>query len=312
MLNAKIFSAFRLFDLSTFRLSTFRHLTKRGTVSMINGSTTTVAIFGDPVAHSLSPAMHNAAFADLGWNCIYIPCLVKPGDLAEGIRGIKALNFKGANVTIPHKQAAIPYLDEIIGDAKLSGSVNTIIHRNSKLYGASTDGIGLVKSLEVDGGFSLRGKRVLVLGAGGTATAIVFSLIHAELEELILANRDQNRATSLKQKVFQETGFSIKVVALPDLPKVDWGSIQLLVNTTSVGLHDEGSLIPKELLNPGLFVYDVVYHPGGTKLQNDAKLAGCKTLSGRSMLLYQGVESFRLWFEVEPPVEVMRQAIGAF
>jgi shikimate dehydrogenase len=279
-------------------------------LSKLNGSATVVAIFGDPVAHSLSPAMHNAAFSHLGWNCVYIPCLVKPEQLAEGVRGIEALNFKGANVTIPHKQAVIPYLDEIIGDAGLSGSVNTIINRNGKLYGASTDGIGLVKSLERDGAFDLRGKTVLVLGAGGTATAIVFSLINAGIKELILVNRDQNRANSLKQKVFQKTGAPIRVAPLGDLPRLDWSSIELLINTTSVGLHDGQSLVPKELLNPGLFVYDVVYHPGGTKLQTDAKAAGCKTLAGRSMLLYQGIESFRLWFEVEPPVEEMRKAIS--
>ncbi|HEX3045998.1 MAG TPA: shikimate dehydrogenase [Bacillota bacterium] len=280
------------------------------TLPKINGSATVVAIFGDPVIHSLSPAMHNAAFAYLGWNCVYIPCLVKPDHLAEGVQAIRALNLKGANVTIPHKQAVIPYLDEIIGDAGLSGSVNTIINRDGKLYGASTDGIGLIKSLEMEGAFDLQGKKVLVLGAGGTATAIVFSLINAGIEELILVNRDQNRANSLKQKVFQLTGTLIRVAPLTDLPRLDWGAIQLLINTTSVGLHDEQSLVPKELLNPGLFVYDVVYHSGGTKLQTDAKAAGCKTLAGRSMLLYQGVESFRLWFEIEPPVEVMRKAIN--
>lgn len=276
----------------------------------INGSTTVVAIFGDPVTHSLSPAMHNAAFSYLDWNCIYIPCQVKPDYLSEGVRGIQGLNFKGANITIPHKQAVIPYLDEVIGDAKLSGSVNTIINRNGKLYGASTDGIGLVKSLEADGGFELRGKNVLVLGAGGTATAIVFSLIDAGIEELTLVNRDQNRANFLKEKVFEKTGLTVRVAALTDLPQLDWGSLQLLINTTSVGLHDDQSLVPKELLHPGIFVYDVVYHSGGTRLQIDAKAAGCKTLAGRSLLLYQGVESFRLWFEVEPPVEVMRQALA--
>ncbi|MCL6589204.1 MAG: shikimate dehydrogenase [Firmicutes bacterium] len=278
---------------------------------MIDGSATVVAVFGDPVAHSLSPVMHNAAFSYLGWNCVYIPCLVAPGQLAEGVMGIKALNFKGANITIPHKQAILSHLDEIIGDARQSGSVNTIINRQGKLYGFSTDGIGLVKSLEADGAFDLRGKTTLVLGAGGTATAIVFSLINAGIEALILANRDQNRAISLAQKVLQETGFPIQVVALTDLSKLDWSSIQLLINTTAVGLHGEGSLVPEQFLKPSLFVYDVVYHPGGTKLQNDAKKAGCKTLSGRSMLLYQGAESFRLWFEEEPPIEVMRKAINA-
>ena len=121
---------------------------KKMTVSMIDGSTTVVAVFGDPVAHSLSPVMHNAAFSYLGWNCVYVPFLVKPDYLAEGVRGIKAMNLKGVNVTIPHKQAVSAYLDEIIGDAGPSGSVNTIINRDGKLYGASSDGSGLVKSLE--------------------------------------------------------------------------------------------------------------------------------------------------------------------
>lgn len=200
-------------------------------------------------------------------------------------------------------------MDDIFGDSRQSGSVNTIINRDGKLYGTSTDGVGLVNSIQSDGGFELRGKKVLLLGAGGTATAVIYSLIESGVSKLVLVNRDTNKASSLQQKVLKTTGFEVIVSGLQNLSEFDWDSVDLIIHTTSVGLKNDQSLISKEFLQRHHLVYDVVYKKEGTRLIRDATEAGCRVLSGLSMLLFQGAESFKIWFEVEPPLEIMRQAI---
>lgn len=275
----------------------------------INGGTTILGVIGDPIDHSLSPAMYNAVFKTLGWNCIYIPCHVAPEKLAAAVRGLQALNFKGINVTVPHKQAVYSEVDEVIGDARRSGSVNTIIHRNGKLYGASTDGTGLVNSLKTDGGFKLEGKKVLLAGAGGAATAVIYSLIDAGIGKLWLMNRSPAHAIALKEKVWENTGFEVAILENENLAALDWESLDLIINTTSVGLHNDESVLPKAFLRKKHFVYDIVYKKGGTRLIQEALEAGCNVLTGLSMLLFQGAESFKLWFEEEPPLEIMRQAL---
>jgi shikimate dehydrogenase len=279
---------------------------------MINGSTTIFGIIGDPINHSLSPVIHNTVFQALGWNCLYIPCHVTPDNLPAAVRGLKALNFKGFNVTIPHKQAIYSEMDEVLGDAGRSGSINTVIHRDGKLYGASTDGIGLVNSLKTDGGFQLTGKNVLLVGAGGAAAAVIYSLIEAGINQLWLMNRSQANAAALKEKVLVNTGFEVAVFGSENLAALDWEVPDLIINTTSVGLHDDESLLPKTFLRRKHFVYDIVYKKGGTRLIRDASEVGCRVLTGLSMLLFQGAESFKLWFEEAPPLEIMRQALNAY
>jgi shikimate dehydrogenase len=278
-------------------------------IQTINGSTTILAVFGDPISHSLSPLMHNAVFSALNWNCAYIPCRVKAEQLPNAVRSIRALNLKGVNITIPHKQAVLAELDEIIGDSESSGSVNTVINREDRLIGTSTDGIGFLRSLHEEGHLELQSKNVIILGAGGAARAVIHSLIASGINSLIIVNRNFQKAVSLQEQVWNDTGFTLTVHDLSRLQELNWGSYDLLINTTSVGLHDEQSLVPPHFLKPPLFVYDLVYKQGGTKLYRDAVAAGCPALSGLALLLYQGAESFRLWFEVDPPIEVMRQTI---
>lgn len=279
----------------------------------IKGDTQVLAVIGHPIAHSLSPVMHNTAFQALGMNCVYIPCHVRPEQLSAGIKGIRALNFKGVNVTIPHKQAILGGLDEIFGDSRLSGSVNTIINRNGKLYGTSTDGTGLIRSLKEEGGFEVGGKNVLLLGAGGSATAIIYSLIAAEVGTITILNRTIKNAISLSQKVQDNTGFLVNTGEFSLLNTLAWDKIDLVINATSVGLKDEDSIVPQKFLHPGLFIYDLVYRIGAnTNLVDQAVKVGCRVLSGLSLLLYQGAESFRLWFEMDPPLEEMRRALAAY
>lgn len=272
-----------------------------------------MAVFGDPISHSLSPVMHNAAFEALGLDCVYIPCHVRPEQLKSAVLGIRALGFKGVNVTIPHKQAIIGELDVIFGDSLLSGSVNTVINRNGKLYGTSTDGTGLLQSLQAEGGFQVAGKNVLILGAGGSAAAVIYSLIAAQVKSITLVNRTLKNAVTLSQKVLQDTGFQVKAVEYDRLTNLAWDAIDLVINATSVGLKDQASLVPQRFLHPGLFVYDLVYRIGATTtLVDQAVKAGCRVLTGLSLLLYQGAESFRLWFEMEPPIKIMRDALLNF
>ncbi|HBF37268.1 MAG TPA: shikimate dehydrogenase [Firmicutes bacterium] len=275
----------------------------------IIGSTTVLAVFGDPVSHSLSPLMHNAAFSALDWNCVYIPCRVQSEQLSIAVRSIQALNWKGVNITIPYKQAVQAELDQISGDAEKSGSVNTIINRDNQLIGTSTDGIGFLRSLQEEGHFEVKEKNVILFGAGGAARAVIYSLINAGIKSLTIVNRNFEKANDLRLQVLDKTGFALSVYDLSKLEEINWDLYDLLINSTSVGLHDEQSLVPVIYLKPKHFVYDMVYKRGDTKLSRDAKQVGCQSLSGLSMLLYQGAESFQLWFESDPPIDAMRRAL---
>lgn len=266
-------------------------------------------VFGDPVAHSLSPALHNAAYIALGMNCVYVPFQVRSGDLPQAVRGIRALNIGGVNLTIPHKQAILPELDEIEGDSLSSGSVNTIINRNGKLVGTSTDGSGFLQSLREEWHWDPSEAEVIMLGAGGSAAALIYSLISAKVKTLTVLNRDVERAVQLREQVGRKTGFAIEAGGLSRLGTLELERYQLLINTTSVGLHEDQSLIAPGCFHSGLMVYDLVYRRGGTRLLREAREAGCRTLSGLSLLLYQGAQSFSLWFNQEPPIEKMREAL---
>lgn len=287
-----------------------RQWRKNPNMNQINAKTRVCAVLGDPIGHSLSPVMHNAAYATLGLDCVYVACRVEAERLSEAVYGLRALEMIGVNVTIPHKKAVIPYLDEIFGDSLYSGSVNTIIHRDGKLSGTSTDGMGLVHSLQRDGNFDPAGKKVVLLGAGGSAPAVIYSLIGAGIQSLTVINRNFQKALDLQAKVERDVRFHLEVKRFEELEQLELENFDLLVNTTSVGLLEDASLIKPQQLTPALFVYDLVYKKGGTQLVNQATAAGCQVLSGLSMLLYQGAASFRLWFETEPPLEVMRKALN--
>ena len=240
-------------------------------MSQISGITKVLAVYGDPVSHSLSPLMHNAALTALGWNCVYLPFQVSSTDLGNAVQAIRTLGFKGVNLTIPHKQSAAPFLDEVCGDALATGSVNTIVNRNDKLYGFSTDGLGLIRSLKEDGSYDVRARNVLLLGAGGSAAAVVYSLINAGIKSLTIANRTIAKASSLVSQVQRMTGFEIGVCAFTDLANLDWDAFDLLINTTAVGLGDNQSPLAESFLRPHHFVYDLVYQAGGTTLVHQAR-----------------------------------------
>lgn len=270
-------------------------------VMTINGQTALYGIIGNPVSHSLSPAMHNAAFAELGENSVYLPFPVL--DLEAGIAGLKAIGVKGVSVTIPYKEAVIPLLDEIDDVARQIGAVNTIeIHEvegEKRLCGSNTDWLGANRALSEK--ISLRGAQVVLLGAGGSARAIGFGL-QQQGAHVVLCSRTESRGRALAR--------DLGCLWHP-LDESDSLYGDVLVNATSVGMQPEIQVSPvsRVILSRFQVVMDIVYAPLVTRLLSEAKVAGCQVINGLEMLLYQGVAQFELWTGKTAPVELMRQKL---
>jgi shikimate dehydrogenase len=274
-----------------------------------SGKTKVCAIIGDPVEHSLSPVMHNAAFKELKLNLVYIAFTVTKSELKEAISRAKNLDFHGLNVTMPHKNAVMKYLDETDATAKSIGAVNTILNDEGRLVGFNTDGIGAMRALK-ENSVSLEGKKLVLLGAGGAAKAIAFQAAQ-EVEKLVILNRTSEKAEMLAEVLRKKFGKKVNGGSFSsDFLKEEMKDTDILVNATSVGMHPDvnRSLVPKSLLNPDLCVMDIIYSPLETKLALDAKAVGAKVVSGLEMLIYQGAVSFEIWTNQPAPVEVMKEA----
>jgi len=272
----------------------------------INGQTKLVGLIGYPVEHSLSPAMHNSAFAALSLNWCYVPLPVLPERLGEAVAGLRAMSFVGANVTVPHKEAVMSYLDHVTPEAQAIGAVNTLVMCEGRSIGHNTDWQGFLTALG-EGGFDPHGKRVVVLGAGGAARAVVYALAQAGAQVAVL-NRTLARAQALVQ------GFSSLFPSLPltlQTLKEQTAEAHLLVNATPIGTWPEvdKSIWPEDLAFPGhLTVFDLVYNPRQTKLMRQARAAGAKVIGGLGMLVHQGAAAFELWTGEKAPVETMYEA----
>jgi len=275
----------------------------------ISGKTKVCAIIGDPVEHSLSPLMHNAAFKELKLNMVYVAFTVTRSELKDAIIGARILGFRGLNVTMPHKNAVMKYLDETDSTAKSIGAVNTILNDEGRLVGFNTDGIGAMRALK-ENGVSLDGKKLLLLGAGGAGRAIA-SQAAQEVEELVVLNRTSGKAERLAEVLRKKFGEKVRGGAFsPDFLKEEMKDADILVNATSVGMHPDvnRSLVLGTLLRPDLCIMDIIYSPLETKLVTDAKAVGAKVVSGLEMLIYQGAVSFEIWTNQPAPVEVMKEA----
>ncbi len=281
----------------------------------INAKTKIVGLFGYPIHHSFSPIFHNAAFAGLELDFIYLPFSVKPADLKEAVQAIKSLNITGINVTIPHKEKILPYLDEISPEAKMIKAVNTVHNKKGKLIGYNTDGEGFIQSLRKEGKFNPEGKSVFMVGAGGAAYAISFALIRAGVKKFTFTNRifDFERARVLF-KHLKNTFKDRCELSLIDFDKRNsrqiLGKVDLFVNATSVGMHssDDQLLIDLDFFSPDVFIYDVVYNRK-TNLLREAEERKLSSLGGLEMLLYQGALSFEIWTHRKAPIETMREAL---
>lgn len=268
-------------------------------------------VFGYPVHHSLSPGMHNAAFRELGLDYIYVPFNVHPDRLESAVSGVRALGFVGVNLTIPHKEPVIRFLDWVSPEAAAIGSVNTIHNLDGKLKGYSTDGEGLLRSLEAEGK-SADGSRAVVLGAGGSARAVAHALAtHAS--DVAVVNRTASRAVDLAVELNAALGSQcIRPIPLESAEARDVvAEADLLVNCTSVGMEPNADAqpVPSDWLHDRLFVYDLVYNPSRTRLLAAAEAAGGRGASGVKMLVFQGAIAFEIWTGRTPPVQTMERAV---
>lgn len=276
----------------------------------LTGAAAVVGLIGRPVAHSLSPRMHNRAFAHLGMDWVYVPFEVADDAVSAALAGVKALSIRGVNVTVPHKTAVIPFLDELTPEAAAMGAVNTIVNDSGRLVGHNTDGSGFVRSLREVAGFDPHGARVLVLGAGGAARAVAIALARAGAERVAVANRTESKARRLAEDVARHGASSAGLSLAQEPLAAELRAADAVVQTTSVGMAGDPSLpLDPDLLAPRHLVADIVYTPLKTPLLRAAEARGCRTLPGWGMLLYQGVEAFECWTGTPAPANVMREAL---
>jgi shikimate dehydrogenase len=283
----------------------------------IHGTTALYGVIGDPIEHTLSPLMHNCALAEMGLNAVYVPFRVKPDDLENAVKAIKALGIRGINVTVPHKTRIIEYLDHVTVEARAVGAVNTVINNGGLLEGDNTDVYGFTNCILKDGGLERFPERICILGAGGAARAVVYACsVREEVREIAILNRTLRKAEELADDFQRMSGKPIS--AYPSdcetqkriLPGVD-----MIVNTTTVGMYPNAGISPviesDDVFHPGQVVCDIIYTPGRTKLLEDASRNGAKAIGGMAMLAYQGARSLSLWTGREVPVQVMINALNA-
>ncbi len=280
----------------------------------INGNTSVFGVIGDPIAHTMSPLMHNRAIAAMGIDAVYVPFNVKPSDLENAIRAIIPMGIKGLNVTVPHKTGVMRLLDRLTNVAKTVGAVNTIINDTGILIGDNTDSYGFEMSLKKGCSLEKLPERVCILGAGGAARGVAYACsIKDEVKEVIIINRTFDKAEKISKELAQSTGK--KLVPMPADEKTIKNVLpecNLVVNTTSVGMHPDTGSSP--VPDPGVFhkgqiVCDIIYNPLKTKFLKDAEFHGARTLNGLGMLAYQGARSLSLWTGMEAPVDVMLEVL---
>ena len=280
-------------------------------MSKTNNTMKLYAVLGDPIGHSMSPVMHNAAFGALGMPDRYYAFRVRQRDLRDAIYGAKALGFGGLNLTIPLKEEALRYVDpDPIADK--IGAVNTVDFADG-IRGYNTDGIGAMRALE-DAGVGVAGRKILIIGAGGAARAIAFWFAYSG-GEITIANRTEERADTLARDLrtgLEELDRSSPVRSIGlDRVASEIADTDILINATSVGMQPNVDAIPvsPDLLRPELVVFDIVYNPLRTRLLFEAEQRGAIAISGVRMLVHQGAEAFRIWTGREPPVDVMLEAV---
>ncbi|MDI6801075.1 MAG: shikimate dehydrogenase [Thermodesulfovibrionales bacterium] len=272
----------------------------------INGKTKVAGLFGYPVEHSLSPAMHNAAFKNLGINCCYVAFSVKPDLLEDAIKAVRALNLIGVNITVPHKENVMPFLDEISEEAQFIGAVNTIKNDDGRLTGYNTDGRGFVQSLSEEG-IEINDKKILIAGAGGASRAIGYYLCK-EAANLYLYDVDFKKAETLRQHLNSLKGNTYLADNDSMKSKEFFSGIDIIINATPLGLKpDDPAPVDIALLDKRHVVCDLIYKE--TPLLREASKIGCKTMDGTGMLLWQGVFAFEIWTGAMPPVEIMRETL---
>jgi len=272
-----------------------------------------VVLIGHPVAHSLSGAMQQAAFDAAGIPATYELWDRSPLELADAIGELRSDDFLGANVTIPHKEKAVTLVDRLTDEAHATGAVNTITREGKRLVGHNTDVPGFRVALETLVGKQRMPRQAVVLGSGGGARAVVHGLVAEGFQRVVVFNRHLHRAEGLVRH-FARSAAHMELRAMPwheSIIEAELAKTKVLVNATAVGLHDDESPIPAELMPPDLLVMDLIYNPPRSRLLRDAAAAGCQVLNGEVMLLHQGAAAFTLWTGQAAPVELMHEKLAA-
>ncbi|MFC1737406.1 shikimate dehydrogenase [Candidatus Hydrogenedentota bacterium] len=278
---------------------------------LITGKTKVVGVAGWPIKHTLSPQMHNAAFQALGLDFVYVPFGIPPESLGGAVGALGDLGIVGMNFTIPHKLAVMELVDELSPEAEAIGAVNTIAAREGKLFGDNTDGRGFVMSLKEELDMDAAGKSFVVLGGGGAARGVAMGLGFAGAKSVVVANRTESKAVKIADDLAKVRECHVAVIGNDgEGLRRAVEEAEVLVNTTSLGLHDGDPMpIAPELLHEGLSVCDIVYNPPVTPLLKAASERGLANANGLGMLVHQGAIAFELWTGVYPPADVMRKAI---
>jgi shikimate dehydrogenase len=270
-----------------------------------------VGVFGHPVAENPTCVMQQAAFAAAGLQWRYLTIEVRPEKLPDAMRGLPAMGFRGINLTIPHKIAVMPLLDEIMPDARMIGAVNTVRIEGGKMIGENTDGKGFLRGLREDARVDPRGKRVVILGAGGAARAVAVELALAGAGKMTVVNRDGDRGGAMVRDLLARTKADAEFISWLGAYRIG-PDIDILVNATSIGLFPDIELMPPVNLNDArhdLLVCDAVPNPPETALMKEARRRGHRTLTGLSMLVYQGVIGFEMWTGCKPDERAMKRAL---
>jgi len=263
-------------------------------------------VIGYPLSHTLSPAMHNANFRKLGIDCVYVARELGKEKLAGFLEELRQEDVAGTNVTIPYKEEVMKCLDEVDETAKKIGAVNTIVNRKGKLIGYNTDWVGATRAIEEK--VKIKGKRCIVLGAGGAARAVCFALAKGGAKKVTIANRTKGKAVLLAEEFGGKVDAQFEGIDLQEIGKVVRDAA-LIINCTSIGMKEGECPVRENVLHKGMAVFDLVYNPKETKLILEAKKKGCKTITGERMLLFQGAESFKLWFGREADLKAMQEAL---
>jgi shikimate dehydrogenase len=270
----------------------------------------TFAVIGDPIDHSLSPAIHNAAYRELGLECTYIAYKISKEQLGVEIDSLKKIKISGFNVTIPHKVNMLKFLDEVDENCKIIGATNTVINEDGYLKGFNTDMDGFLEPIK-NRNITIRNSNVLLLGSGGAARAIIAGIAKEKADHVTIINRTLEHATKLKEFSIN-IGLSADVKTITEINKLDT-NYNFIINSSSLGLKNEPNIIPPEIINEKTTVYDIVYKPVNTELIKVSKKKNAEIIYGYEMLLSQAARSFEIWLGSKAPYEVMKKAIlGGF
>jgi len=285
-------------------------------INKVSGKTKVIALIGNPIQHSISPQLHNIINQKLGVDLIYVPFKVNKSELANAVKGLKALNVLGFNITVPYKKEVMKYIDDNIRETFLLGAINTVKNIEGRFYGYNTDGEGFLRSFKEEQGHGFKGKNVLIMGAGGVARPIAVKIALEGAKKISIVNRTVTKAVEIAEVIND----NIKNIAtaysfLDETFEKVFRESEIVINTTSVGMYPdvfESPLINVDYFGEGQIVYDVIYNPSKTKFLSDAENKGCKIINGFGMLFYQAIFAYEIWTGIKLNEDFIKEIFEEF